>query len=265
VRPKRSNVEAIQRIEAPITVKALQSFLGSVNFYMKFVPDFSLLTQPLRALLKADSSFEWSAECQTAFETLKQRISSAPILAHFDVKAATIVSTDASASALGAVLTQLHNRAERPVAFASRALNSAGQNYSASEREALACIWACEHWHYFLYGRHFTIRTDHSPLTALLGVSGKGHKPMRLLRWADRLQQYDFDVVFRPGRDNHLPDLLSRSPARVEADAVPEPESAEIATVFGNPAIGTLTVENVREATLLDADLSKVLQFVRHG
>ncbi len=98
-----------------------------------------------------------------------------------------------------------------PVAFASRALTPAEQKYSVGEREALACLWACERWHVYLYGRPFTIRTDHQALTALLATQGSGHRPMRLLRWADRLNQYNFSLEFMPGRANTVADLLSRA------------------------------------------------------
>ncbi len=79
------------------------------------------------------------------------------------------------------------------------------------EREALACIWACERRHLYLYGRAFTLRTDHQALTALLSTSGTGHRPLRLHRWSDRLRQYNIDLKFTPGRDNVVADLLSRS------------------------------------------------------
>ncbi len=97
------------------------------------------------------------------------------------------MTCDASAVAVGAVLSQLHDGIERPIAFASRALSTAEQKYSVGEREALACIWACERWHMYLYGRSFTLRTDHQALTTLMSSAGTGHRPLRLHRWADRL------------------------------------------------------------------------------
>ena len=133
------------------------------------------------------------------------------MLAHFDVTAPTIVTCDASSVAVGACLSQLHQGEERPIAFASRTLTPAERRYSASEREALACMWACEHWNFYVYGRRFTLVTDHQALKMLLTTGGTGHRPLRLHRWADQLFQYTFSVVYRPGKQNVVADCLSRS------------------------------------------------------
>ncbi len=134
------------------------------------------------------------------------------------------MTCDASAVAVGAVLSQLHDGIERPIAFASRALSTAEQKYSVGEREALACIWACERWHMYLYGRSFTLRTDHQALTTLMSSSGMGHKPLRLHRWADRLNQYNYQLLFTPGKDNVVADFLSRSAVEPTSTAK-QPES----------------------------------------
>ena len=133
------------------------------------------------------------------------------MLAYFDLASPTLVTCDVSATALGAVLCQLQNGMEKPIAFASRALSPNEQKYSVGEREALACAWACERWHMYLYGRAFTLRTDHQALTALMFTSGTEHRPLQLYRWVDSLQQYDFKLHFTPGRDNVVADLLSRA------------------------------------------------------
>ena len=113
--------------------------------------------------------------------------------------------------ALGECLSQKVGGVERPIAFASRVLSTAERKYSASEREALACLWACERWNFYLYGRRFTLVTDHQALKTLLTHGGSGHRPLRFHRWCDRLFTYTFDVVYRPGRDHCVPDFLSRS------------------------------------------------------
>ena len=112
--------------------------------------------------------------------------------------------------ALGAVLSQEINGKNHPIAFASKTLSPAKRKYSAGEREALACICACEHWHNFLFGRKFTLRTDHEALTTLLTSSGSGHKPLQLHRWSDQLYQYNFSVEYISGSTNHVADMLSR-------------------------------------------------------
>ena len=203
VSPLQSHVEAISKLDTPTNLKELRRFLGAAGFYRKFVPQFSDLVEPLNEVLRGESEFAWSDQRQQAFDQLKTALTSAAVLAHFDLRLPIQVTTDASAVAIGAVLSQTQtDGSERPVAYASRTLTTAERAYSVSEREALACIWACERWHWFLYGRRFTLRTDHSSLTTLLSGGTKGRRPMRLLRWADRLSEYQFDVVYRPGADN---------------------------------------------------------------
>ncbi|ROL50856.1 Retrovirus-related Pol polyprotein from transposon opus [Anabarilius grahami] len=118
-----------------------------------------------------------------------------------------------------AVLSQVQEGVEKPIAFASQALNPTEQRYSVGEREALSCLCACERWHLYLYGRHFTLRTDHHALVTLLATSGAGHRPLSLHRWYDRLRQYNYSLQFTPGRENVVADLLFCS--------VPAPEITE--------------------------------------
>ena len=268
VQPLHSNVEGIMNILEPANKKELQSFLGAANYYRKFVSRFAERAEPLHQLLKKDVEWVWSRSCSDAFNDIKRAIASEQVLCHFHPNARTIVSTDASGVALGAVLSQMINGEERPVAFASRSLSPAERAYSASEREALACIWACEHWHYFLYGRKFTLRTDHSSLATLLAGSNKGRKPMRLLRWADRLQQYNYDIVYRSGSENQVPDVLSRytvsEPVRSDTSEL-EIESKQIATIFGSPTLRAIQPKELADATAVDPILKIVNTAVYAG
>ena len=151
VRPLVSNVKAILDLPEPKNVKELASLLGTTNFYLKFVPNYAQLADPLRLLLRKDVPWVWTEAESAAFATLKQKITSPPILAHFNSDAPTVVSADASGVALGAVLSQLIDGQEYPVAFASKTLSETERRYSAGEREVLTCIFACEHWHNFLF------------------------------------------------------------------------------------------------------------------
>lgn len=286
VKPLQSNVSALERIPPPSNQRQLSRFVGAATYYAKFVPLFAELCQPFRPLLKLDSEWAWSADCQRAFDTIKAKIASPPTLAHFDVEAdETLVTCDASAAALGACLSQKVGGVERPIAFASRVLSPAERKYSASEREALACLWACERWHFYLYGRRFTLITDHQALKTLLTTGGSGHRPLRLHRWSDRLFQYTFDVQFRPGRDNRVADCLSRSFDDVEnAQPAAAKEVAEnatvisvddfsgadtddgvIATIFGSIGTAVVSLPAVGVATASDDCLSRVRDFVING
>ncbi len=205
---------------------------------------------------------------QFAFESLKSRLVQPPVLAHYDLDLPTIVTCDASAVALGAVLSQLHENGERPVAFASTSLSAAEKKYSAGERESLACVWACEHWHIFLFGRAFTLRTDHQALTTLLATTGSGHRPLRIYRWSDRLHQYKFSAEYKPGRENSVADALSRLPTKtataVTSDITSEDENF-IREVMQEAIHEFITPDELRTATLADPILVEVLQQVRAG
>uniref|UniRef100_UPI00398F34DC PC3-like endoprotease variant B n=1 Tax=Pristiophorus japonicus TaxID=55135 RepID=UPI00398F34DC len=142
---------------------------------------------------------------------LKEKITSPPILAQFDLNAATYVTMDASGTAMSAVFSQWIDSLECPVGFGSRTLSSAERKYSTGKREAIACIYACERWHIYLYGRKFTLYMDHQALTMLLARTGSGHRPIRISRWSDHFHYYNFDVQYIAGSRNHVADLLSRS------------------------------------------------------
>ena len=272
VKPLLSNVKDLLAVTEPTSIKELQSFLGAANYYRKFVRNFAEIADPLHKLLQKDTAWNFDSQCRSSFEQIKREISSERVLAHFNPSAQTLVSTDASGVALGAVLSQIIQGQERPVAFASRALSPAERGYSASEREALACIWACEHWHYYLYGRKFTLRTDHSALTTLLSGSNKGRKPMRLLRWADRLQQYSYEIVYRSGKENTVPDLLSRAVdsgylLSNTSEAHPDQtlELQTISTIFGSLALKAITPNELGQETQSDPLLKQVFQYVQSG
>ena len=199
-----------------------------------------------------------------AFDKLKQLVTSAPILAHFSSAADTFVSCDPSGVALGAVLTQIQDGQERPVAYASRALSPAEQKYSVGEREALACIWACEKWHIFLFGRRFLLRTDHQALTSLLSASGTGQRSLRLHRWMERLCRYTFRAEDRPGRCNQVADLLSRSPAPIEEPVQEAEDSGECVLLLNTWSPG-ISLEQMEKESGADAELQRVLDCTREG
>jgi transposase InsO family protein len=278
IRPLKSNVEAILRIPTPKDQRELLRFVCTASYYLRFVKDYAALSESLRRLLRANVTWHWSAECETSFREIKRRLASPPILAHFDVSADTILTCDASSTAIGACLSQISNGdvTDRPVAFISRSLTKAERSYSASEREALACLWACERLTFFLYGRHFRLVTDHQALKTMLTAVGTGHRPLRLHRWADRLLQFNFSVVFRPGKDNVVADCLSRSYSDNDTPTMSSPSASSavdpddedeqlIQTVFGSIATPVVTLEAVAAATDADDVLRTVRDYVING
>lgn len=265
LRPLQCNVDAVLRLPEPSCPAQVASLLGMTAYYLRFLPQYSATTAPLRELLKKEAPWVWTPACSDAVQQLKVQLTSPPVLAHFDLASPTLVTCDASSTALGAVLSQVHDGVERPIAFASRALTSAEQKYSVGEREALACIWASERWHMYLYGRAFTLRTDHQALTALLATSGTGHRPLRLHRWAERLQQYNYTLQFTPGRDNVVADLLSRATPSLLPD--PGPDSAEqgLIQMLHTPLQSTVSLQELQTASEQDPLLSQLRAFIRSG
>jgi transposase InsO family protein len=266
--PLQSNVQGIIDMPTPKNAKELLRFISTASYYMKFVPSFSDIVRPLRNLLGPDAVWAWTPACQQTFDQLKCMIAEPPVLAHFDVDAITVVSADASAFALGANLSQIKDGVERPVAYASRVLSSAERKYSVSEREALACIWACERWHFYLYGRKFVLRTDHQALRTLLATGGSGHRPLRLHRWYDRLQQYNYTVEYKPGKTHAVPDCLSRA-AGDSSQAPPTDDyladEPTVNTVFGDLNLPVVTPQQLATASAGDETLSAVRRLVIEG
>ena len=210
MRPVVSKVSRMLNIAVPTTKKQVQAVLGLFGFYRRYVPDFAALVAPLTDLTgkQKPSKVVWSQECQTAFDTVRNILSAHPVLLLPDFRKPFTVRTDASNTGLGAVLLQANDQNElRPVLFASRKLLDRETRYSTVERECLAVVWAVDKFHRYIYGRHFYLQTDHSPLTYLSASRSTNN---RLLRWALALQDYSFSVIPIPGRVNHDADVLSR-------------------------------------------------------
>ena len=211
IKPNPSKVEVVLNYPVPSNVKQLRHFLGMANYYRRFIPQYSKIAEPLHQLTRTSSqSFSWSSACQNAFHTLKQHLTSPPVLAYPCFSVPFIVATDASSEALGAVLSQVQNGKEVVIAYWSRQLTKAERNYSTIEREALAAVAAIKEFYPYLYGFPFTLITDHNPLTSLKGVRDVGG---RIARWVLFLQQFNYNVQYKPGARHGNADALSRMAA----------------------------------------------------
>ena len=209
---QQHKVEAVRNWPTPQSVKDVRAFLGLAGFYRRFVRDFAAIAQPLTDLTKiADRRWwEWGRTEQRAFDTLKQTLTSAPLLAHPDPLRQWTVQTDASGYALGAVLSQRQDDgAVKPVAYWSHKLTSAARNYSASERELMAIVEAAKHWRQYLHGSPHPIllKSDHKPLVYLNTKEVLGR---RLNRWMEELCDLTFEIGYVKGKDNAAADALSR-------------------------------------------------------
>lgn len=190
-------VRAILDAPEPTNSSQLRSFLGLNNYYAGFVPNLSTLLHPLNALLHKEVKWEWSKECNSAFCEAKEQLASDRVLIHYDPTLPVILACDASPYGVGAVLShKLPSGEEKPIAFASRTLSKAEQNYAQIEREALGIFFGVRRFHSYLYGRHFTLLTDHRPLTTILSPS-KATPSMaaaRLQRWALLLAAHNYTI-----------------------------------------------------------------------
>lgn len=257
ISPLPGKVDAIVETPVPNNAAELRSFLGLVEYYAKFVPHLAEMVEPMRALLRKDQGFTWSAEVDNSFRAVKSVLSSDLVLQMFDPALPIIISTDASECGLGAVLQQRAGHTLRTVAFASRTLSSAERKYAVGEREALACIWACEHWHAYLWGRSFTLRTDHQALVSLLSSQGSGRRPLRIARWCARLLCYNFTVEYQKGSSNRVADALSRLPVHM-----PDAELTFEEEIVCMVQPTCLTKEQFEQAVRADLTLQKVKAYV---
>jgi predicted aspartyl protease len=195
--------EAIRTWPTPTSQKALQRFLGICAFYHRFIEGLSTVAAPLYKLLRKDTDWNWDNEQAKAFQTLKDRLTALPEMAFPDSALPYDMHTDASDVGIGAVLVQQG----RPIAFASRTLTSAESNYSTTEKECLAIVWALGIFHPYVYGADLTVYTDHAALRSILSTkTPKG----RIARWIMMVQTYEFKVVHRKGSANLDADALSR-------------------------------------------------------
>ncbi|UYV69423.1 hypothetical protein LAZ67_6003537 [Cordylochernes scorpioides] len=207
--PDPEKVKAIVHFPKPRNISETRSFLGLSSYYRRFIKSYANKSRPLNSLLKKDEKFIWGEEQDESFRILKQELGSSPVLGHFIEGAETHVHTDASGYGLGAVLVQIQNDAERPIAYASQTLIKAEKNYSTTEKECLAVVWALGKFRPYPYGRPFTVVTDHHSLCWLVGLKDPSG---RLARWALKLQEYDINIVYKSGRNHKDADCLSRSP-----------------------------------------------------
>ena len=213
-------------VPPPTNVSQLKSFLGMLNYYGKFLPNLSTHLASLYTLLQKQSPWSWSKPQEEAFKKAKSLLTSSCLLTHYNPAKPLILACDASPYGLGAVLSHPEGQDELPIAFASRSLAPAEKNYSQIDKEALAIVFGVKHFHQYLFGRSFTIKSDHKPLQYLLGEK-KGIPSMasaRVQRWALTLSAYDYKVQYVPGKEHANADLLSRLPLPEQPKEIPMPE-----------------------------------------
>ena len=209
VRPDQEKTEAIREFPVPKKVKDVQSFLGLVGYYREFVEKFAFIANPLTNLLRKKVKFDWNDECQGAFDTLKNRLITAPILSQFREDCEIEIFTDSCYYGMGCILGQIQNERHVVISYNSKLFNSAQTNYTVTEKECLAIVFAVKKYRHYIFGKHFTIYSDHNPLQYLMKVKNPNG---RLTRWSLLLMDYDFDIVYKAGNKHQNADTLSRYP-----------------------------------------------------
>ena len=262
-RPLPDKVKAVKCAKAPKSVTELRTFLGMVNYYGGFIKNLSTILAPLNNLLRDDVPRMRSTECKSAFNKVKDALVGENVLTHYDVNKELRLACDASPYGVGAVISHVNdNGEERPIAYASRTLTKAEQGYAQIEKEALGIIYGVKKFHKYLYGRKFTLLTDHKPLTKIFGP--KTDVPtlaaLRLQRWALILMTYNYEVEYKRSEDHANADYLSRAPVDIaEADL-----EAEV-NYFSHTDKLPIHAKDIKESTRKDRILSRVLEYTLNG
>ena len=262
VYPVAAKVDAIKNAPMPKDVTQFRAFLGMLNYYHRFLPDAPTTLEPLHALLRKGKAWKWNREHQEAFDSAKKLLQSETLLVHFNPELKLVLASDASNYGIGAVLShEMPDGTERPIGYVSRSLNSAERNYSTIDKEALAIIVGVKKFHQFLYGKKFTIKTDHKPLQGLLGekkgVSSQASP--RVQRWALTLAAYEYEIQYKAGTLNGNADALNRLPLPEMPNVTPRP--GETIKLMEHLEEIPLHAGQIRDWTRRDPVLSKVHQY----
>lgn len=222
-RPDPRLIQSIRDFSRPNNVKQVERWCGLVGFYRRFTKDHAKIIAPLNELRKKDVPWVWGDEQELSFQTLKSALINAPILARPDFDKEFTVTCDASQIAVGAILSQKDDQGrDHPIGYYSKKLSPAERRYSASELECFAVLTAVRHWRPYLLGKPFLVYTDHRALVWLMKTT---NFTGRLARWALALQEFDFKIEYRKGKDNAAADALSRPNDEEEGDEPQQPDN----------------------------------------
>ena len=263
IRVDHDKFQAIVELPEPTCLKQLQSFLGGINYYSKFIPNMADIAKPLYQLIEKEVSWKWTQKEQDAFDVLKSSIITAPVLTRYGAKLPLKVACDASQYGLGAVISHVYTDGqEKALAFASRSLNNHEINYSQIDKEGAAVIFALKKFNQYLLGNHFTLTTDNKAIKKIFDPSTE-LSPIaaaRLVRRALILNQYDYEIEFKPTKEHGNADMLSRLPRSVTSD-LPVDNLLYSLQISALPS----TADEIRNQTSKDGTLSKVITYLQDG
>ena len=253
--PDPAKVEAIKNARVPNDKTQLRSFLGAVNYLGKFMPNLSNEMQPLNNLLKNDVQWIWSSTQDKAFKTVKDKISDSTMLSYYDSRKGLTLENDASEYGIGSVLLQEN----KPIGFASRTLTPTEQNYAQIEKEMLAIVYGLEKFHYYAYGKRITVVTDHQPLVTIK-MKPLSKAPKRLRNMLLRCQDYDMNLIYKPGTSIPVADALSRNPSTNE-----NTQTVHFVSNIENLPVNKYRFNEIQAATDTDSTLKILKETIAHG
>ncbi|KAK3084740.1 hypothetical protein FSP39_018188 [Pinctada imbricata] len=259
ISPDPKKVRAIKEAAPPTNSSELRSFLGMTNYSARFIPDYATICEPLRRLTRQDNEWEWGVEQDQAFEKLKSELSSDTIIKYYNPESEISILVDASPVGLGAIMAQ----DEKVVAYASHALTDVESRYSQTEREALAIVWACEHFDMYIRGAPcVNIVTDHKPLET---IWQKPKPPLRIERWGLRLQPYKLKIRYEPGHSNPA-DYMSRHPCATKKHSHEEKIAESYVNFITTGSVPkAMTLDEVKSASNEDKTIQKAIEFAGNG
>jgi hypothetical protein len=257
--PDPKKVIAITQMPQPQCKKEVKRFLGMINHLSIFIPNVSQINAPLRELVKHDVLWHWDRPQREAFNQLKQLLIKAPVMQYFDPSKKIVIQTDASKSGLGCCLLQDNH----PTVYSSRSLSECEQNYAQIEKELLAIVYSLEKFHYYTYGQHVEIQTDHKPLLVIVNKDIT-KTTARLQRLLLRLLKYNFSLTFVAGKHMHIADTLSRGYIKSKEDSDSEIDYA-VHSIRKNLAMSDVRKEAVGKASEKDMALSYIIKAYQEG
>ena len=260
--PLPEKVAAVRDAPIPKNVAELKSYLGLLSYYSKFLSNLSTVLAPLYRLLRKSTPWQWGSPETTAFESSKDLLLSAPLLVHYNPTMDLSLACDASSYGIGAVLShKLSDGSEKPIGFVSRSLTDTEKKYPQIEKEALSCVFGVKKFHSYLCGHHFTLITDHKPLTTLFSEK-KAISPQasgRIQRWSLTLSAYEYETTSKHANA----DAMSRLPLPVKPSDTPTPP--EFILLIENMDSSPITSAQIKSWTRRDPLLCRVLRHLREG
>ena len=253
-----AKVDKVRHWPTPQNPKEVQQFLGLANYYRRFIQGFAQLAKPLHRRTERNFPFTWTDECQTAFDNLRQKLTSTPILAYPNFEKPFILDTDASNTGIGAVLSQAgDDGCEHVIAYASRLLTKPERQYCVTRRELLAVITFTRHFRPYLLNRRFTLRTDHGSLQWLRNFK---EPEGQVARWLEALQELDFEIIHRRGRLHSNADALSRTPCVQCGRPSAHEFTEERAELVGATTITARKDDEIKQQQLQDPILREIIE-----